>query len=217
MSVRSEETVAMTIRGLPRRGALAGAFAAAGGTIADLTILLVLGSIVRTHPRFFTSAGGIGTWLGLAAGTTLVILGWRLMDDRTGGALSRERGGVIYRAYHANPVLDRLIGALLSPWRQVFWWTAGLYLVAAAARAGPEGITALAGGFALAAVAWPTFVAARLKDLKRERALSDRQYRVVTSLGGLALAATGLWTGAAAVAGSRVRGLLERIASGAFG
>jgi hypothetical protein len=217
VSVRCEGTVATTIRGASQRGALAGVIAAAGGSLADLALIGVLGAIVLAAPGLFASPHGFGIWLGLVAGAVLVLLGWGLMDDRTGEGLSRERGEEFRRAWVANPILDRFVDALLSPWRQVFWWTAGLRLVALAAVAGGAGIAAFAAGIALTGIAWPAFVAARLSDSRRERALSDRQYRVVTSMGGLTFAAAGLWTATAALAGSGLRGLLERIATDTFG
>ena len=217
LSVRSEATTAMTIRGVSRRGALSGVFAAGGELIADLLLLTAVSAIVLPAPSRFTGSGGLSTWLGVLAGGTLVLLGWRLVDDRRGGALSRERGEVVLRAYHRNLVMDGFIGAMLSPGRQLFWWTAGLRLVAGAAGAGGPGVVAFAVGIAAAGLGWPTFVAARLIDPMRERALSDRQYRIVTSLGGLVLASLGLGIGVRALAESGLREPLERIAATVFG
>ena len=168
LAARAGDTLAITIREAPRRGALAGLHASAGGVLSDLAALGVLAVLVLAQPEVFRRTGAVAVAIGLAAGATLAFLGWRLMDHRVGGGLRRDRGEVLIRAYHADPVIDRSLAALASPSRHLFWWTAGVALLVRAAAAGRDGVCAFLTGYVVARVAWHAFVAARLASRSRE-------------------------------------------------
>jgi threonine/homoserine/homoserine lactone efflux protein len=217
LSLQQGATVSMTIREVPVRGRAAGLYASLGGGIADLLVLILLALVIHLNPKPFAPGAGVALATAAFSAAALVVLALRLMTDDAGGELHRERGDVLYHAYHENPVLDRLWGALLNPVAHLFWWTAGLGLLAFAyGRAGGPGMAVLAAGYLACGLFWPTFVAFRFNQPGAERALSDRQFRVVTSLGGLGLAGVGLFVGYRAYGASSIEIALTRMADVVF-
>jgi len=203
-----------TIRSVPVHGAMAGFRAAGGQVLADTAMIVILGAISLHQAEFL---GGLSTTLGVLAGIALVGLGFRLMDRRVAGSLARELAGGDAPERYGNPVIDRLAVTLANPVWHLFWWTAGLRLVMLSAERGVPGVFAFAVGFLLPGLLWPTYVAARLARSECETALRDRQYRILTSLGGLALVAVGFWLGSEALAGSGIRAALARGVAAVFG
>ena len=199
---------------MPGHGARAGVRAAGGQVLADLTAIAALGAIALLEPDLVAA---LGTAVGVLAGLTLAVLGFLLMDRKVVGALSREQASGDASERHENPVVDRYAATVANPGWYVFWLTAGLALVRKGAAGGVPGIGALAAGFVLPALVWPTFIAVRLAGPGRDLALADRQYRILTSLGGLALVAVGFWLGSDALAGSGVRAALTRAVAAVFG
>jgi len=203
-----------TIRSVPDHGARAGIRAAGGQLLADVAMIALLGALALAPG---VVPGPTATAVGVLAGIALVSMGFRLMDRRIAGSLSREQANGDVPERHENPVLDRLAATVANPLWHLFWWTAGLRLVILAAERGIAGIGAMAAGYLLPGLLWPTFVAGRLAPAGREMALADRQYRILTSLGGLALVAVGFWLGSEALGGSGVRAALTRGVAAVFG
>jgi threonine/homoserine/homoserine lactone efflux protein len=210
-------TLAITIREATRNGGLRAVRAAAGRTFADLLALAAIGITVVRQPDLFTGRGTFPVAFGALAGLSLAAFGWRLMEFDTGGSLNRERGDGVIRAWHENLVLDRFLGSLGSPLWHLFWWTGGLRLGAeAAGAAGAAGVVVFGAGYVLAGIAWHAFVALRLRPPRRERALKDRQFRILTSLGGLGLVGLGFVTAVGALAESPIHRALTDVVARVF-
>ncbi len=204
----------LTIRGAAEEGSLARMRAALGGAGADLLAISGIGLVSAVRPDLL---GSISIVLGFLAAAVLVARGFLLMSIGSGGILHRDRGGELVGARNGNPALDGFLVAIRSPGWHLFWWTAGLWLVLRAAGSGVLEVVVFAGGFLVSGVAWHVFVGARLQSPGRDCALSDRQFRIVSSLAGLFLVGLGL---AAAAAVTREWGIgtdLERIVGSLFG
>jgi threonine/homoserine/homoserine lactone efflux protein len=189
-----------TIRSVPEFGVRAGIRAGGGHVLVDLAMIAILGTLALTQVEFFL---GVRTALGVIAAGALGALGFRLMDRRVAGTLARES--------------DRIVATVANPFWHLFWWTAGLRLIVFSAGRGATGVSFFAVGYLLPGLLWPTFVAARLVRGDRDAALADRQYRILTSLSGLALVAVGFWLGSEALSGSGVRAALTRAVAAVFG
>lgn len=210
-------TLSVTIREAACRGGAAGVGAALGRSLADVTAVAALGFTVLRYPEVFAGRGGFPIVFGMLAAAALVGFGLRLMENHPGEALHRDRGDAMVREWHRQRTIDRYLGALASPLWHLFWWTAGLRLLAEAAGGpGTAGLVAFGAGYVGAGLLWLGFVALRLVGPRRERALRDRQYRILTSLGGLALVLVGFRVAVHAVAGSGLPPVLERFAAAIF-
>jgi threonine/homoserine/homoserine lactone efflux protein len=210
-------TLSVTIREAAHRGGAAGVEAAAGRSVADLLAVVAIGVTVWRCPGAFAGGGVPAIVFGAVAGASLVGFGLALMQYHAGETLHRERGDEMVRKWHPQRTLDRFLATLLSPLWHLFWWTAGLRLVAQAFDAGGgAGVAAFAAGYLAGGLGWLGFVALRLRASRREQALRDRQYRILTSLGGLVLVLLGFWVGLSALGESAIRPALERITAAVF-
>jgi threonine/homoserine/homoserine lactone efflux protein len=209
--------VVRTIHAVPEHGIRAGIRAAGGRFFADLLAIGLLSIVALSPPEILVRDGRPGTVIGIAGGIVLLVIGFRLMDRRIVGALSRDQGSGGTPAVHGNPVVDRFVATIASPWWHLFWWTAGLCVLLRAAGPGISGIGIFAATFLVPGLLWPTFVAVRLSEPERETAITDRQYRILTSVGGLILVGTGFFFGGTALSGSGIHEMLERVVANWFG
>ena len=217
LNLRPGREVAVTVRNAGRGRVGTMLLSLSGRALADLLPLAALGAAALARPGWALPGGPPGVAFGLLAGLVAGVAGWRLMDDRSGGTLHRDGGRDPLQSLSRNPVWDRLAASFSSPGWYLFWCTAGLYLVLEAVRWGVPGLGTLAGGVAAGGIGWHLFVTWRLASPGRDWGLSDRQFRVLTSLVGLLLVALGLRIAATALSGSGIRDVLGGAVEAVFG
>lgn len=192
LSVWPGEGLSRNVRGVVGGGVPGGLLVGAGWGLANLLAVFAIGAALlspRASPYLESPAVPIARML---AGVVLVVLGWRLMEDRTPGALHRDRGSDHLRIWSVNALLDRFLATLLAPHWLVLWWLAGAgILLGPAGRDGWRGVGAFAAGMTLAGILVWGGIAAALAESRREWAMSDRVFRIVTALSGLGMVVVG--------------------------
>jgi threonine/homoserine/homoserine lactone efflux protein len=180
------------VRGAVRGGVGGGLAACGGGVAADLCGALLVGTILLSALLSESQGSTAVAIAGVVSGLVLAVLGLRLMEDRTAGALHREREGDHLRAFARNPFLDRFIATLLSLRWILLWGLAGAGILSGPAGRGWPGIAAFAAGLTLSGLLFGSIVVARLAAPGREWALSDRTFRILTALAGLGVVGMGV-------------------------
>ncbi len=216
LSVWPGDGLSRAVRGAVRGGVAGGLAAGVGGVAANLIAIFFMGAVLLSAPvtKNFESPGAM--IVGVLSGTALVVLGWRLMEDRTVGALHRERAGDHVRSWAENPFLDRFLASLFSPRWHVLWWLAGTGLLLIIARDGRLGVAVFAVGMAFSWLLVRTIMAVRLAAPGREWAVSDRAFRIVTALAGLGIVGLGFLVGLDAAGRISLDEPLKRIVETVF-
>jgi threonine/homoserine/homoserine lactone efflux protein len=207
----------LTVRGAVRSGIPGVLAVGAGALAADLLVVAILGGFLVGQSRALAHPPPALLAAGIVTGLVFVIFGWRLMEEKAAGALHRERSGDHVRTWSRNPFLDRVAAALLSPGRQTLWWLAGVGVLLGPARDGLPGIAAFAAGLLAGGLSFGILVARGLSRPGSEWAVSDRRFRILTTLTGLLIAVVGFHVGEQALANSRLAEIALRIVGTVFG
>ncbi len=217
LSVWPGDGLSRAVRGAVRGGLAGGLAAGVGGVAANLLAALLIGTVVLLAPVTGNHDSAGAMVVGLLSGTALVVLGWLLMEDRTAGAVHRERAGDHVRVWAKNPFLDRFFASVLSPRWHVLWWVAGTGMLLVIARDGWRGLAAFAVGLGLSGLLVRTILAVRLAAPGREWAVSDRTFRIVTALAGLGIVGLGFFVAYDATVRISLDESLKRIVETVFG
>lgn len=216
-SVWPGEGLSRSVRGVVRGGFAGGLATGAGSVAANLVAVMVIGSILTGMSSSGLVTDRMRLALSIICGVVLVVCGWRLMEDRTPGALHRDRDGDHIRTLSRSLFLDRFFASFLTLRWHLCWWLAGAGMLLGPLADGWYGMAGFAAGLTVADLGVRILIAFQLSHTDREWALSDRIFRIVTASTGLAVAGLGFFIGLQAARQISLKSALTRIVETVFG
>jgi threonine/homoserine/homoserine lactone efflux protein len=216
LSVWPGQGLSRSVRGAVRGGVAGGLAAASGWMAANLLIVFGIGALLLREPVSAWVHSPAARLAEVLSGVVLVVLGWRLMEDRTPAALHRDRAEDHLRPWSVSPFLDCFVATIFASHWLVLWWLAGAGILLGPARDEWRGVSSFALGLCLAGLLVKWGIAVSLAAPGREWAWSDRVFRIVTALSGMVIALLGFLVAVPPARQSFVRDLLARIVESVF-
>jgi len=180
------ETLA-SASGVARVGAIAGAVA------VEAAVLTVVALLLLALPDAFLASPVLRGLLWIMAGGAIGVAGWRRIESSPRLDLRRE--GLtddLPVARDPRPWVDAAVASLSRRDWHLFWWIAAPGLLVAVAQGRPGSTALFVSVYAASALLWPVGVAYRVA-LGEEKVVGTITFRVLHSLGGLALVGVALF------------------------
>lgn len=174
---------AYTVNESPRRGAWTGPLVVLGHMFleAALVLALVLGM------RQYLDNAAVKSVIAFGGGAVLAWMGASMLRSARSVTLDAGDGA----PGGMRPVTAGVVASMSNPYWTLWWLTPGAALLVTAMRAGIAGVVVFFVGHILADLVWYTFVSVAIS--RGRRIMSDRVYRGLVAVCGLAIVAFALW------------------------
>jgi len=132
--------------------------------------------------------------IGLIGGLFLLYLGWGMVKEVYGGAISLTGDTAESRSASRKSLHPILTGAMVSisnPYWSFWWVTVGLTYVTMALKQGTTGVVAFYSGHIMADLVWYLAIGAAVAGGRKF--LSNTVYRVIIGIGGIFLLGLGVY------------------------
>lgn len=174
---------AYTLNESPRRGAWTGPLVTLGHMVleAALVLALVLGM------RQYLDSAIVKSIIALGGGAVLAWMGAGML--RSARSITLETGADSPSGM--RPVTAGVVASISNPYWTLWWATTGFAMLVSAIKYGVIGVVVFFVGHILADLVWYTFVSVAVS--RGRRIMSDRVYRWLVSVCGLAIIGFALW------------------------
>lgn len=174
----------ITVSESARRGFIAGPLIILGHGLLELLIVALL--LMGITP--FLTAHYAKLTIGIAGGSTLIYMGYRMIRDARTASLANYTGS---GGGGMNPVFSGVIGSISNPYWTLWWVTIGLGYLLSSQRLGVTGIAAFFIGHILADLSWYSLLSFTVS--RGRRFIGEKGYRVLLYLCGGFLLFFGIW------------------------
>ena len=179
--------LAITITETTRRGFWAGPRLMLGHAILEIGIVVVLASGLSA----FLEHELVQPVIGLVGGTILIGIGLVTLLRLPQHAISQASDATPVRGSGKTPILAGIVGSVSNPYWFIWWITLGATYLLWALTLGIPGVIAFFCGHILGDLVWYCFVSFVVASGRR--IITDRVYRGILAVCGVALAGLGIY------------------------